>query len=777
MPNDHFIRRHRYLLALYLLFVVYGSLVPLHYQWRPWDDAVQAFQRIPFLDLGIGSRADWVANLLLFIPLTVMAGLQMRDPSHLGRRLLHMLWVWPLSVLLAVAIEFTQLYFPGRTVSQNDVFAEALGGLIGATLFVGMGPQLMGWLQRFNNALSASSRVQRVLQAYLLVLLGFSILPLDLTLSPIELYRKWAAGRLILLPFTGLHGSGAEIIYELLTDVLVWVPVGLLWGLAGSLTLPQMCARTLAVAAAIEFLQLFVFTRVTDTTDILLSAGGAFVGAWIAGRIHKLGRVLSLGQQGKLAELGLIPWLAIVLFTFWFPFDFDASRWTLAAVQDMLTRPPLTTYYMRSEFGATNELLRKIGFFIPAGVLLRLALPHMGWRLLWWLPLCVALLIETVQLGIPGKVADLTDAALNLLGAWLGWRLTQWVAAGSPASGGRPSQPPVRSADRSQTRPRRTFEPASDGMLSLGQLVGVAFAMALLLFIGLQSSRLPYNLRELLPEGLMGVASALSLGTCIALMVALPQWLLQPRQQGWLLGLPLVLALHGTLCFALLWAAVPLDSLHDILGAPVLGGSAVLELWGRYVALHSAVMLQVLGALLLVRVVGGLSRFEQLLHWLFLSLLLAWPLHYVVVEAAATDNLVELMSGGGNFGTSTMLALAVLCMALCASSLAGAVRLPQQRARLLALAVAAAPAATALFWIGCEQVIVKYGKVFSAWQFLLSSDRGHYATGADLWLRYGLAFSAVVSVLVALQLLAWRLSGPQRQRPSAHRRSESAART
>lgn len=776
MPDDHSNRRHGVLLALYLLFVVYGSLVPLHYQWRPWDDALQAFQRIPFLDLGIGSRADWVANLLLFIPLAILAGLQLRDPSRLRWRLLHMMWVWPLMVLLAVAIEFTQLYFPGRTVSQNDIFAEALGGLLGATVFVVLGPQLISWLRRFDAALSASSRVQRVLQAYLLVLLGFSLLPLDLTLSPVELYRKWADGRLILLPFAASHGSGAEILYELLTDVLVWVPVGLLWGLSGNLTLAQVCGRTLAAAAAIEFLQLFVFSRVSDITDILLSAVGASAGAWMASRMRLSGTRLTPEQRRKLAGLALGPWLVVVLFTFWFPFDFDASRWTWAALQDMLTRPPLTTYYMRSEFGATNELLRKLGFFVPAGILLRLALPRQGWRLLWCLPLAVGLLIEMVQLGMPGKVADLTDAALNLLGAWLGWRLTHWVATASADTSPVPTPHPVPSERVAPARQRSTVEASQDGMLSAAQVLGVALAVALLLFVGLQSSRLPYNLRELLPEGLPGVGSALALGGCIALMTALPQWLLQPGQRRWLLGLPLVLVLHGTLCFALLWAAVPLESLHDILGAPVLGGYALPELWGRYIALHSAIMLQLLGGLLLVRVLGGLNQLEQLLYWLFISLLLAWPLHYVVVEAAATDNLVELMSGGGSFGSSTMLALGLLCMALCASSLAGAVRLPQRRMRLLALAATAAPAAAALFWMGCEQVIVKYGKVFSAWQFLLSSNREHYATGADLWLRYGLAFGAGVGVLLVLQLLAWRLSGPRRQHSSIRQGSGAAAR-
>ena len=38
----------------------------------PWDEAVARFGAIPFLKLGIGSRADWMANLLLFIPLTFL---------------------------------------------------------------------------------------------------------------------------------------------------------------------------------------------------------------------------------------------------------------------------------------------------------------------------------------------------------------------------------------------------------------------------------------------------------------------------------------------------------------------------------------------------------------------------------------------------------------------------------------------------------------------------------------------------------------------------------
>ena len=56
----------------YSAFVIYGSLVPLHFQRQPLDEAWAYFQQIPYLDLGIGSRADWVANILLFVPLAFL---------------------------------------------------------------------------------------------------------------------------------------------------------------------------------------------------------------------------------------------------------------------------------------------------------------------------------------------------------------------------------------------------------------------------------------------------------------------------------------------------------------------------------------------------------------------------------------------------------------------------------------------------------------------------------------------------------------------------------
>ena len=122
---------------LYLVFVVYGSLVPLELRHVPFDEALTRFSHIPYLRLGAVSRADWVANIVLYVPLAFLAcvwvlGLRRAGPrSYLGAAL-----ILACCLALAVALEFTQMFFAPRTVSLNDLIAEAIGSLIGVLLWV-----------------------------------------------------------------------------------------------------------------------------------------------------------------------------------------------------------------------------------------------------------------------------------------------------------------------------------------------------------------------------------------------------------------------------------------------------------------------------------------------------------------------------------------------------------------------------------------------------------------------------------------------------------------
>ena len=161
-------RRLIWLAALvYTAFVIYGSLVPLEFRAIPWDEAVERFRAIPFLKLGIGSRADWVANLLLFIPLTYLwMGALAAGSGHI-RTMLAALVLIPVATALSLGIEFTQLFFPQRTVSQNDIFAETLGGIIGVALWAGTGRRFVDWLKSWQETHARAALAERLAWVYL----------------------------------------------------------------------------------------------------------------------------------------------------------------------------------------------------------------------------------------------------------------------------------------------------------------------------------------------------------------------------------------------------------------------------------------------------------------------------------------------------------------------------------------------------------------------------------------------------------------------------------
>jgi VanZ family protein len=126
-------RGHRFLAFLaYLAFVVYGSLVPFDYRAHSLHQALEQFRHIAYLNLGVASRAAWIANIVLYVPLAFLACawiLGLRADSRF-RRTLGVLFMFALCGGVAVAVEFTQIFFAPRTVSLNDPLAETLGTVV-----------------------------------------------------------------------------------------------------------------------------------------------------------------------------------------------------------------------------------------------------------------------------------------------------------------------------------------------------------------------------------------------------------------------------------------------------------------------------------------------------------------------------------------------------------------------------------------------------------------------------------------------------------------------
>ena len=419
--------------AAYLFFVVYGSLVPLNFHPIPMEAALKTFSAIPYLHLGIDSRADWVANALLFVPLAYLwSGVCWPRRSGVVRVLAGVL-IGLACLALAVGIEFTQIFFPGRTVSINDIVAEGIGGVTGVWLWALTGARFRAWFGSMPLVQGTAGVAERLLIPYLLVMLGYNLLPLDLTLSPVELYHKWNEGRILLIPFGAHYDDAAHQYYDLLSDIAIWIPAALLWKLAYRQPKMVVWIYVVITATVIEFLQLFVYSRVSDTTDIITAAIGGVIGTALAVR----GAVASRGGDPRKSVLrgstrawmAVAFWLCVLATVFWYPFDFNFDRAFLRERLIHLKQVPFEAYYFGSEFRAVTEVLHKTGFMLPLGVLLAIvanrstpgfarAATHLG---AVGFIIATAVGIEFGQLFLPDKNADITDALLETMGGLAGY--------------------------------------------------------------------------------------------------------------------------------------------------------------------------------------------------------------------------------------------------------------------------------------------------------------------------------------------------------------------
>jgi len=234
-PHDRWLARG---LAAWAFFLVYGSLVPLQWQAQPLSQAWQFFISLPLPVLGASAGIDAAVNFLLTVPLAFGLALLLA-PAAIGarhRRLraaLGLVTAATALFLLSLGIEFAQVFFPPRSPSWSDVFAQWCGTLAGLSLYVLYGRRAASSLRALGQQEAGSNLAARWLAVWLAGMLLFNLMPLDLSLDPLELYRKWRDGRVLILPFSARAASVDEFIYGWVSDVLLWLPVGALWRIDG----------------------------------------------------------------------------------------------------------------------------------------------------------------------------------------------------------------------------------------------------------------------------------------------------------------------------------------------------------------------------------------------------------------------------------------------------------------------------------------------------------------------------------------------------------------
>jgi len=706
-------------LALVAGFIIYGSLFPFNFQ------SPQPFEQL-YANLNpFQQRSDAIDNFLLFIPL----GAALYFYFHrISQRFIAALFSW---IVLGVLLQIAQLYLPGRVASLIDSFWNALG-LIAGLLSAGL---LAPWLRHH------ASRIQQPHDRFALILLmawlAYESFPFVPTLDIVEL-RNHSKTFFYAPPFEWMR-----LWQHLLAAILGTIAI-----LRAQL-LQQRWLIVAAAASVLVFLEILVPYGDLRRETLLGICAGILAGE----------RLEFMLRARAWVAVMIIAWCAY-LTTILLPFRGQIADGAFT----------FTPFSLLLWFGNTKAVsptafeILAIGSLLWAGV-------SSQWRTIrqttWLWPLSLAfllLLLEGVRTLIMGYHGDTTPliilAVLTPFARSLQRHRPDFTHALQSSS-------PLIAKPPTEKLPSQSLLNSMLGFNKwtktwLGILLSILI-FSLGLWVLIQLPGVPYNLRELFGEDrLLGCF----IFTLVLLWLGAGPWWISCRagRQPWpALWLPLWLFITACISLLLLQFAVTTESMNDITGSPDLYRRIAQEnIWGDewrnrlkdwpgvfIMALERTVRFTALYWLLLIPLTLSALFANRLWHSstiagaCFILFTLWWGAKWIVVDAAITDNLTELIAPDGE----PYLGAWLLLLAIHASLLS---RISLRPGIILLAAIGSTLSLLASWWLinqGLEAVLFKYNNVFSALQFLLGANRSNTLTEAELLLRWAIAYLGMASVI------------------------------
>jgi VanZ family protein len=431
---------------------IYGSLLPFNFTARPFNDALDSFLRMTTIATSLlEARGDWVISAVQFsiFSFLAMAAVAVDRPARMG--LVAALVVLPLCIFLAVAIEYLQIYFPPRTVSINDIIVESLGSLAGTAVWLFWGRRVTGWLRRLGSVSNIAGLAGRLIPGYVFLVLVVQLMPFDFIVGRQELFVKYNEGKMHFVPF---HGPwDADALTKTLLNVVCFLPLGLLHSLASDSSQRRALAfpwAALALPPLVESLQIFVYSRSFDVTDIVSGAMGILVGTWLPRLPRRMLTGVPAIQSGNsvvrftktMVSLAIVlSWFGLVLYFNWRPFNFTTDPVQFASDAENLDLygwrrmafAPFVDYYWGNKYNALDQFLRKGISFVPLGAFLALASSMIystgGTRRVLIASLLVGAVVETGRYFLPDRNPSVTDLLISCAGAIAGFLFFRYVRA------------------------------------------------------------------------------------------------------------------------------------------------------------------------------------------------------------------------------------------------------------------------------------------------------------------------------------------------------------
>ena len=456
------------------VFVFYASLIPMEYQPLLLEDAIRRFRHVKFYELGIDRRADLLANLVVIVPVTfLMMGALHRSGAGVIRLAFNSLITALLAGVYVVAIEFTQEWFPPRTISQNDMQAGAAGALAGIILWLTFGEHVTYALKQAFLRQGSALSLRLTLWLYVVALAGYLMFPMDFTMDPDLIRLKMEQGRIAIWPWAQEGASLRNMALTFVRNIVLFVPIGLLMSSPWPGRQPSRMAQVMGViglAVLLELIRLPVFSSHNGSVHLIGRVIGGFLGLLLAGYVLDEAGRLSLGRSWSTSSrrwLGLAGALAVAIaasLVLLYPFKFDVGPEIFQRKLQLFFNWPFKHYYWAGEWTALTKVVACMGLFAGVGVLMRwgwnttISRQRQGLVLTLLLVLVVGAAVEIAQAasgqrvvhtmsldrGLPvglqeqalditdnsiskgmlfsiGKVSDITDLLAYLTGAWLGW--------------------------------------------------------------------------------------------------------------------------------------------------------------------------------------------------------------------------------------------------------------------------------------------------------------------------------------------------------------------
>ena len=414
------------LLLVYGFFVVYGSLVPFEINQLSFDAARSGFKSIPWLDLGPQSRADWIANILLYIPFAFMFCAQIQAKHDaVFLRLIKTTIVLAASLALAVSIEFFQQFFPPRTVSLNDLLAETIGTITGIIIWLAYGWRMVGLWQRGRQNRDS---LDGFLVYYLIVYLLHALFPFDFVTSFAELDKNISLKK---IEWLGLDSKGGIFYFGwILIQIILTFPIGFFffgWFKKHYLSSRWIIWFGFSFGFLIELLQILLVTGYFSGVSVLTRCFGLVAGFRLF--------------ENKIDLSWLLVYLRLYIWTFVFPYllilaffngwRIDEGIISLDQVSQKFAYikwAPFYYHYYQPETTALTSLLYVVIMYLPIGVGVYLSRQHMFWsiKVAAVLAFFLATIIESGKLFFSIKHPDPTNVIIGAAAGWLGFYLMNY---------------------------------------------------------------------------------------------------------------------------------------------------------------------------------------------------------------------------------------------------------------------------------------------------------------------------------------------------------------